>query len=105
MAETSMPLALPELSLRSSAVGGCELFCGSRAPMMNQFRRPWFISGVLCAIALFSTVLALGLPVIFGRHLVFVVVGPASSVVGGLWLTWWLKKTKSGNQELRKGPE
>lgn len=72
---------------------------------MNQFRRPWFIAGVVCAIGLFSTVLALGLQVVFGRHLVFVLVGPACAVAGGLLLTWWLTKTKSGNEEIRKGPE
>jgi Na+/melibiose symporter-like transporter len=72
---------------------------------MNQFRRPWFIAGVLCAVALFSTVVALGLQAFFGRHLVFVLVGPACSVAGGLLLVWWLKKTESGNEELQKGPE
>jgi uncharacterized membrane protein len=68
---------------------------------MNQFRRPWFIAGVLCAVALFSTVLASGLQVLFGKSLVFVLVGPVCCVAGVLLLRWWLKATKFGKEELR----
>jgi len=48
---------------------------------MHYFDHPWFTLGVLIAIALFSTVSALTIQIIFGRNLASVFVGPAIAII------------------------
>jgi len=43
--------------------------------------RPWFIIGVLIAIALFATVSALTIQIAFDRNLASVLTGPAIAVI------------------------
>jgi hypothetical protein len=92
---------VPNMVLVGCRISPHDYFRPAGSRVMNQFRRPWFIAGVLCAVALFSTLLALGLQVLFGKSLVFVLVGPSCSAAGVLLLRWWLKATKSGSEELR----
>ena len=48
---------------------------------MRYFDHLWFTLGVLIAIALFATVIALASQTIFGRNFATVFVGPAITIV------------------------
>jgi hypothetical protein len=51
---------------------------------MYIFDHRWFTLGALIAIALFATVCALTIQIIFGRNLVTLLAGPAISIVAAI---------------------
>jgi hypothetical protein len=55
---------------------------------------PWFLIGVLVAIALFATVCALSTQVIFGRNFASVLMGPAIAVIAVI-VFWRLHRPAS----------
>ncbi len=67
---------------------------------MKGFRRPWFIAGLICVIALFSTSMALGFQLRFGKSRLFLLLGPACAVAAVLLLRWWLTATKNGRADV-----